>query len=85
MHARRRRAPRVVFDGSRYWVSYLNDHNDVIVGYIDGNNHLVSTSLNGPQPANDAYEMTMIDHNPWVFTLDANGYEAHKMCLDAVW
>ena len=78
-------APRIVFDGSRYWVSYIDNRGQVIVGYVDGNNHVVSLSLDGPEPQRNAYELAMIDNAPWVFTLDSTGYQAHRLCLGTVW
>jgi hypothetical protein len=74
-------APRVVFDGNLYWVSFLDVRGDVVVGYIAGDNKLVSMSLQGPQPEPQAYDMQVIDGAPWVFTLDASGYMAHRMCV----
>jgi len=75
-----------VFDGSRYWVSYIDARGDIVVGYLDGSNHLVSMALIGPKPARDAYELVMVDNHPWVFSVDpANGYMAHRMCLNTSW
>jgi hypothetical protein len=77
-------SPRVVFDGNRYWVSYIDARGDVVVGYLDANNQLVSMGIVGPKPAHDAYELVMVDNHPWVFTTDpTNGYTAHRMCLTA--
>ena len=74
-------SPRVVFDGQRYWVSYLDVRGDVIVGFVDGDGQVVSMSLAGPQPQHGAYELAMVDNAPWVFSLDATGYTAHRMCI----
>jgi hypothetical protein len=80
------RSPRVVFDGSRYWISYIDGRGDVAVGFLDGNNELVSVGLIGSRPSHDAYELVMVDNHPWVFAVDpTNGYTAHRMCLTTSW
>ena len=39
-------------------------------------------ALVGPKPGHDAYELVMVDNQPWVFTpIRRNGYMAHRMCL----
>ena len=75
------RAPRIVFDGTRYWVSYLDQRGDVVVGDLDSGGHLTSTALFGTRPADEAYELVVTHGAPWVFALDANGYTAQRMCL----
>jgi len=73
-----------VFDGSRYWVSYIDARGDVVVGYLDANNQLISMGIVGGKPAHDAYELVMVDDHPWIFTTDpTNGYMAHRLCLTA--
>ena len=74
-------SPRIVFDGARYWVSYLDLRGDIIVGFLDEHNQLVSTSVFGPKPHRDAYELAMVDGKPWVFSVDPlNGYVANALC-----
>lgn len=75
------KAPRITFDGTRYWVSYTNIHNDVVVGYLDDKNNLVSTSIEGMKPMNDAYELAFVNGAVWVYALDESGFNASKMCL----
>jgi hypothetical protein len=75
-------APRITFDGTRYWISYLNVHGDVVVGYLDGKNTLVSMAIEGTRPFNDAYEIAVINGSLWVYALDAEtGFNANKICL----
>lgn len=75
-------SPRVVFDGERYWVSYLNTHGDIIVGYLDEDHSLVSTALEWTRPEHDAYDLAIINGAPWVYSLDREtGFGAHKLCL----
>lgn len=78
------RAPRAVFDGTHFWVSYLDERGDIVVGILDENRKPITTSLApSPQPGLDAYELTIIDGQPWVITLDTTGYTAHHMCAVA--
>lgn len=75
------RAPRIAFDGTRYWVSYVDDHGDVVVGFLDSGEHLTSTALAGTQPQDDAYELVVLGGAPYVFALDGSGYSAHELCV----
>jgi hypothetical protein len=78
-------SPRILHDGTNFWISYLDARGDIIVGFLDAQNHLVSMSLAGPKPTRQAYELTMILGAPWIVALDSNGYTAHRMCVDAQW
>jgi hypothetical protein len=78
-------APRALFDGTNFWVSYLDERGDIIVGFLDANRQLITMSLAGPKPEVGAYEMVMVDSEPWVFTLGSEGYSAYRMCIDAQW
>ncbi len=75
------KAPRITFDGTRYWVSYTNLRNDVVVGYLDEKNNLVSTAIEGMRPMQDAYELAFVNGAVWVYGLDETGFNASKMCL----
>jgi hypothetical protein len=77
-------APRALFDGSRFWVSYLDERGDVIVGFLDESRKLVSMSLAGPRPSALAYELVLVDGSPWVFSLGSDGYSAYRMCVDTL-
>jgi len=72
--------PRIVFDGTRFWVSYIDVRGQVVVGFLDENLHPNTLALPDPSPATDGYELVMIDGAPWVITLTTNGYAAHQMC-----
>lgn len=74
------RAPRVLHDGKNFWVSFLDERGDVIVGVMDASQHLITMSLGGPKPTEGAYELTMVDGFPWVFALEADGYTGHRLC-----
>lgn len=76
-------APRTVFDGERFWISYLDSRGDVIVGFLDKNHKPITVSLNAPRPERGGYELIMLDGSPTVFSVDDNGYTAYRMCVDS--
>lgn len=78
-------SPRAVYDGTNYWVTYLDTRGDIVVGFLDANRKPVTMSLNDPQPERDAYELTLIDGKPWVFSIDESGYNAYRLCVDTIW
>ena len=78
-------SPRAVFDGKNFWVSYLDARGDILVGFLDGDRKLVTMSLAGPRPDDQAYELLLVDGNPWVFALGNEGYTAHRMCVEPQW
>jgi hypothetical protein len=76
------KSPRVVFDGSRFWISYINGHGDITVGYLDEYQRLQTIDLVGVSPGPKGYELAMVDGLPWVVSVDAtNGYMAHELCV----
>ncbi len=77
------RAPRIAFDGQRYWVSYLDARNDVVVGFLDDNGALDWTWIDGTQPADGAYDLAVIAGVPWVYAMDGRGVSATRLCAVA--
>ncbi|MGE0549525.1 MAG: hypothetical protein AB7O24_19840 [Kofleriaceae bacterium] len=75
------RAPRVAFDGARFWVSYLNSHGDVTVGILDSHHELMALAIDGTKPGDKGYELAVIGGAVWVFSIDDSGYQAHRLCL----
>lgn len=74
-------SPRITHDGTRYWVSYVNPHGDIVVGYLDGDN-LVSTSIQGTRPLNGSYDLAVVNGAVWVYAIDAEtGFNANRLCL----
>ena len=72
-----------MFDGDRYWISYLNARGEVTVGYLDDDRHIVSMGLTGVQPMAQAYDLAVIDGAVWVYALDGiSGYTGTQMCLE---
>jgi hypothetical protein len=78
-------SPRTLFDGTTFWLSYLDPRGDIVVGFVDPSHGVVTMSLGGPKPAAGAYEFVMIDGSPWVFSVGDEGYSAYRMCVDTQW
>ena len=77
------RSPRIAFDGTRFWVSYLDVRGDIVIGFLDKDEHLVSMGLVGPAPVDAAYQLAFVDGWIWVVSTDAtNGFMAHQMCAE---
>ena len=77
-------SPRTVFDGERFWISYLDARGDVVVGFLDEHNKPITMSLGAPQPERAGYELVMLDGAPTIFAVDEKGYTAYSMCVDAI-
>lgn len=77
-------APKIVFDGSRYWVSYIDARGDVVVGYLREDGTLRSMALEGTQPMAEGYELALINGGVWVFAVDGAGANAQRLCLKPV-
>ncbi|HEY5920941.1 MAG TPA: hypothetical protein VIV11_04690 [Kofleriaceae bacterium] len=78
-------APRTLFDGTNFWVSYLNARGDVVVGVLGANRKVVTIALADAHPEPGAYELALVGGAPWVVALNSEGYTAHRMCVDTVW
>jgi hypothetical protein len=73
-------SPRVTFDGTRFWISYLDGNGHVVAGYLSSTGELLTTSIT-TSPTHDAYEMLIVNGSPWVFAVDAGGLAATMLCL----
>ncbi len=73
-------SPRIVFDGQRYWISYLDERGDVVVGFLDENGALDGTAIEGTRPMAAAYDLAVIGGTPWAYAIDANGVGATRLC-----
>lgn len=76
--------PRVMFDGTNFWISYLDTRGDILVGFLDANHHPVTMSLAGPKPSSQAYDLVMIQGAPWVVSLDSGTASAYRLCVDTL-
>lgn len=73
-------SPRAAFDGTRMWLSYLNVHGDVIVGFIDEQNEFVSRSLEGIRPEAEGYQLASFADGMWVVLSGNVGMGALRVC-----
>ena len=74
-------SPRVLWDGTRYWVTYLQaDH--FVIGYVDGTGMLQTTQLPDAVTYPKAYELGMLDGQPWLFTVGSQDktLSAARLC-----
>ncbi|MBA3398104.1 MAG: hypothetical protein H0T89_36095 [Deltaproteobacteria bacterium] len=78
-------SPRIVFDGSRYWVSYINAREDVVVGYLQADGSLASMALEGTQPLAEGHELALVNNGVWVFAVDGAGVGAQRVCLKPIY
>jgi hypothetical protein len=76
-------SPRALFDGTNFWVSYLDARGDIVVGFLDENHNPVTMSLGAAKPDRLGYELVEIEGAPWIFSIDADGYSAYRMCVEA--
>jgi hypothetical protein len=74
-------SPRVVFDGVRTWISYLDTHGDVVVGFLDRNDNLISRALEGTRPGREGYELAVFADSVWVVAAGELGYGAQRLCV----
>ncbi len=73
-------SPRAVFDGGRLWISYLDAHQHIVAGYLDGG-QLVSTTLTGTHPLASAYDLVEMDGAVWAVSYQADAFSAQRVCV----
>ncbi len=74
-------SPRVVFDGTYYWASYINLHGDLVVGFVDDNGTLHSRALEGTRPDHaEAYDLAVFGGGVWVVGVKDDGFGAQHIC-----
>ncbi len=74
-------SPRVAFDGSRYWISYVDGHGDVVVGFVDDKGRLNSRALEGTRPdVGDAYDLAVFSGGVWVVGVSDLAFGAQRIC-----
>ncbi|HEY4181132.1 MAG TPA: hypothetical protein VGM90_30015 [Kofleriaceae bacterium] len=75
-------SPRIAFDGTHFWGTYLDIHGSLVVGYMAGDGHLRSITLGNVRPTADAYDLSVSNNEVWVYAVDQeNGYTASRVCL----
>ena len=75
-------APRIAYDGSKVWTSFLDARGELTVGYLDGAGMLQATPL-GVRPSGHAHELTYTNGGLWVLSVDSTlGFAAQRICAD---
>jgi hypothetical protein len=74
-------SPRTVFDGERFWISYIDERGDIVAGFLDANRHPVTMALEGARPTAEGYDLAIIEGAPTIFALDDTGYSAYRLCV----
>jgi hypothetical protein len=74
-------SPRIVFDGQRYWMSYIDARGGIAVGFLTDEGQLISMALEDTAPSADGYDLKLVDGQPVVYSAGPTGYAAHTMCI----
>jgi hypothetical protein len=73
-------SPRIAFDGNQFWISYRDDTGHLVAGYFGFDGMLRVTSL-ASAPMHDAYDLTIVNGQPWIFTITAGSMSAVRLCI----
>jgi hypothetical protein len=74
-------SPRIAFDGSHFWIAFLDQaHGELVAGILTEGGEALVTGL-ATSPTRDAFELRIVGGDPWVFTSDDAGYHARRICL----
>lgn len=76
-------APRIVRDETRYWVSYLDTRGFPVVGFLDENLQLQTIALDALRPMDEAMDLSVIDGQVWLHTVDRLGLVGAHVCAVA--
>lgn len=72
-------APHLAFDGSRYWIGFLDLRGQAIVGYYE-DGAWTTAALPTVRPHHDAFDLAIVDGMPYLITGDEHGYTSHRIC-----
>jgi len=75
-------APHVVFDGTRFWVSYRDNGGNLAIGYLASDGSFLATSI-GTTATHDAFRLMLVNGAPWLFSAGAGGLGASRYCIPA--
>ena len=73
-------SPRIAFDGTTYWLAYLDQSGAIAVGYLDSTGALQVTTTD-VTAAHDAFELTVANGQVWVVAAGVGGIESRQICL----
>jgi len=74
-------SPRIAFDGTQYWISYLDASGTITAGTLQSDGTVMTTQVSGTSPQHDAYELAIVGGAPWIYSVDTTGTAASKLCL----
>lgn len=74
------RSPRIAYDGTTFWASYVDVHGDVVVGLLDETGDLDSTAINGVTPTTDGYDLAVAHDSAWVYAVDGGRLGGTRIC-----
>jgi hypothetical protein len=75
-------SPRVLEHGGRYWISYLDENANLVVGTVE-NGIVLTRRLAGTSALHDGFELAIYDGAPWVFAVDpaTANLSGRKLCV----
>jgi hypothetical protein len=73
-------SPRIAFDGTSYWIAYLDQAGAITVGYVDATGAFQATTTD-LTAAHDAFELTIVNGNVWVVSAGQTGVAAREICV----
>ena len=76
---RHTKTPQVAFDGTRFWLAFTDDRDQLVVGFYDGK-VLTSTMLLGMTPEHGNYRLQILDGQVAIVSTSATGYSVQRMC-----
>ena len=74
------RSPRVAFDGTRFWISYIDAHGAVVVGFIDNDGRLSSRGLDTIPTVEDAYDLAVFNGGVWIVGMSDDVFDGRRIC-----
>jgi hypothetical protein len=73
-------SPRILNDGARTWVAFLDSTGMLQVGTFGSDGNIVSVATN-LHPGHDAFELAIVDGKLWAYAINAGTYTATNICL----
>ena len=73
-------SPRIAFDGTSYWIAYLDHAGAITVGYVDATGAFQATTTD-LTAAHDAFELTIAGGKVWVVSAGQTGVAARQICI----